>query len=64
MILERSEALVHVQATVASGINQAVLLDYLKYEGYYSLRDGWIALHYPKCPSVRSNMQGIVGAGD
>jgi RNA-directed DNA polymerase len=53
---------VHVQAAVAcgitskvpwrsaktSGINQALSLDYLKSEGLYSLRDGWIALHYPK----------------
>lgn len=53
---------VHVQAAVACGItsrgpwrsakspgiNQALLLDYLKSEGLYSLRDGWIALHYPK----------------
>ena len=31
-----------------SGINQALSLDYLKFEGLYSLRDGWIALHYPK----------------
>ena len=30
------------------GINQALSLDYLKSEGLYSLRDGWIALHYPK----------------
>ena len=53
---------VHVQAAVACGItskgpwrsaktpgiNQALSLDYLKSEGLYSLRDGWIALHYPK----------------
>ena len=30
------------------GINQALSLDYLKSEGFYSLRYGWIALHYPK----------------
>ena len=30
------------------GINQALSLAYLKSEGLYSLRDGWIALHYPK----------------
>lgn len=30
------------------GINQALSLDYLKSEGLYSLRDGWVALHYPK----------------
>ena len=30
------------------GINQALSLDYLKSEGLYSLRDGWIALHHPK----------------
>ena len=24
------------------------ILDYLKSEGLYSLRDGWVALHYPK----------------
>ena len=30
------------------GINQALSLDYLKSEGLYSLRDGWIELHYPK----------------
>ena len=53
---------VHVQAAVACGItskgpwrsaktpgvNQALSLDYLKSEGLYSLRDGWIALHHPK----------------
>lgn len=53
---------VHIQAAVACGItskgpwrsaktpgiNQALSLDYLKSEGLYSLRDGWIALHYPK----------------
>lgn len=53
---------VHVQAAVACGltskgpwrsakspgINQALSLDYLKSEGLYALRDGWIALHYPK----------------
>jgi RNA-directed DNA polymerase len=53
---------VHVQAAVACGItskgrwrraksqesNQALALDYLKSEVLYSLRDGWIALHYPK----------------
>ena len=47
---------VHVQAAVACGItskgpwrsakspgiNQALSLDYLKPEGFYSLRDGWI----------------------
>ena len=57
-----SDARVHVQAAVACGItskgpwrsaktpgiNQALSLDYLKSEGLYSLRDGWIALHYPK----------------
>lgn len=30
------------------GINQALSNDYLKSEGLYSLRDGWIKLHYPK----------------
>ena len=30
------------------GINLALSLDYLKSEGLYSLRDGWVALHYPK----------------
>jgi RNA-directed DNA polymerase len=53
---------VHVQSAVAcgltskgawrsaksSGINQALSLDFLKSEGLYSLRDEWIALHYPK----------------
>jgi len=53
---------VHVQAAVACGItskgpwrsaktpgiNQALSNDYLKSEGLYSLRDGWIKLHYPK----------------
>ena len=62
MGLGRSDARVHVQAAVACGItskgpwrsaktpgiNQALSLDYLKSEGLYSLRDGWIALHYPK----------------
>ncbi len=52
----------HVQAAVACGItskgplgsakttviNQVLSLDYLKSEGLYSLRDGWITLHYPK----------------
>ena len=51
---------VHVQAAVACGItskgpwrsarapgiNQALSLKYLKTEGLYSLRDGWIKLHY------------------
>jgi RNA-directed DNA polymerase len=62
MRLGRSDARVHVQAAVACGItskgpwrsaktpgiNQALSLDYLKSKGLYSLRDGWIALHYPK----------------
>jgi RNA-directed DNA polymerase len=64
MRLERSDARVHVQCQAAvaccitskgpwrsaknPGINQALSLDYLKSEGLYSLRDGWIALHYPK----------------
>ena len=53
---------VHVQAAVACGItskgpwrsaktpgiNQSFSLDFLKSEGLYPLRDGWIALHYPK----------------
>ena len=53
---------VHVQAAVACGItskgpwrsartpgiNQALSLKYLKSEGLYSLRDGWIKLHYPE----------------
>lgn len=53
---------VHVQAAVACGItskgpwrsaktpgiNQALSLEYLKSEGLYSLRDGWIALHHSK----------------
>src|SRR5680860_744382 len=53
---------VHVQSAVACGItskgpwrsaktpgiNQALSLKYLKSEGLYSLRDGWIKLHYPK----------------
>ena len=30
------------------GINQALSNDYLKSEGLYSLRDGWIKLHYPE----------------
>jgi RNA-directed DNA polymerase len=30
------------------GINQALSLKYLKPEGLYSLRDGWIKLHYPE----------------
>ena len=30
------------------GVNQALSLDYLKSEGLYSLRDGWIALHHSK----------------
>jgi RNA-directed DNA polymerase len=30
------------------GINQALSLDYLKSEGLYSLRDGWISLHHSK----------------
>ena len=52
----------HVQAAVACGItskgpwrsartpgiNQALSLKYLKSEGLYSLRDGWIKLHYPE----------------
>ncbi len=75
MRLGRSDARVHVQAAVACGItskgpwrsaktpgiNQALSLDYLKSEGLYSLRDGWIALHYPKCPPLRSRMQSVVG---
>jgi RNA-directed DNA polymerase len=53
---------VHVQSAVACGItskgpwrsaktpgiNQALSLKYLKSEGLYSLRDGWIKLQYPK----------------
>ena len=53
---------VHVQAAVACGItstgpwrrvktpgiNQALSLDILKSEGLFSLRDGWIKLHYPE----------------
>jgi RNA-directed DNA polymerase len=53
---------VHVQAAVACGItskgpwrsartpgiNQALSLKHLKSEGLYSLRDGWIKLHYPE----------------
>lgn len=53
---------VHVQAAVACGItskgpwrsaktpgiNQALSLEYLKSQGLYSLRDGWIKLHYPE----------------
>lgn len=30
------------------GTNQALSLGYLKYEGLYSLRDGWNKLHYPE----------------
>lgn len=30
------------------GINQALSLAFLKSEGLYSLRDGWIRLHYPE----------------
>lgn len=51
---------VHVQAAVACGItskgpwrsaktpgiNQALSNDYLKSEGLYSLRDGWIKIHH------------------
>jgi RNA-directed DNA polymerase len=36
------------RSTKTPGINQALSLDDLKSEGLYSLRDGWIALHYPK----------------
>ncbi len=53
---------VHVQAAVACGItskgpwrsaktpgiNQALSLEFLKSEGLFSLRDGWIKLHYPE----------------
>jgi RNA-directed DNA polymerase len=53
---------VHVQAVVACGItskrpwrsartpgiNQVLSLKHLKSEGLYSLRDGWIKLHYPE----------------
>ncbi|QZO11379.1 group II intron reverse transcriptase/maturase [Pseudoalteromonas piscicida] len=52
---------VHVQAAVACGITskgpwrssktpgiqQALSLNYLKNEGLYSLKDGWIKVHYP-----------------
>ncbi|EWH08103.1 RNA-directed DNA polymerase [Catenovulum agarivorans DS-2] len=52
---------VHVQAAVACGITskgpwrssktpgiqQALNLNYLKSEGLYSLRDGWIKVPYP-----------------
>lgn len=30
------------------GVNQALSLEFLKSEGLYSLREGWIPLHYPK----------------
>jgi RNA-directed DNA polymerase len=33
------------RSAVTPGFNQALSLDYLKSEGLYSLRDGWIALH-------------------
>jgi RNA-directed DNA polymerase len=53
---------VHVRAAVACGITskgpwrsaktpgiqQALSNDYLKSQGLYALRDGWIALHHPK----------------
>ncbi|ARU57994.1 hypothetical protein OLMES_3975 [Oleiphilus messinensis] len=53
---------VHVQAAVAfgitskgpwrssktPGINQVLSLEFLKSEGLYSLRDGWIKLYYPE----------------
>ncbi|MCG9723637.1 group II intron reverse transcriptase/maturase, partial [Shewanella sp. Isolate7] len=29
------------------GIQQALSNEYLKKAGLYSLRDGWIAIHYP-----------------
>lgn len=52
---------VHVQAAVSCGITsngdwrslktpgiqQALSLGYLKSEGLYSLRDGWIKVHHP-----------------
>ena len=53
---------VHVRAAIACGITskgpwrsaktpgiqQALSNDYLKSQGLYALRDGWIALHYAK----------------
>ena len=41
------------------GINQALSNTYLKFQGLYELRDGWINLM--KRP-VRSRMQGVAGA--
>ena len=30
------------------GINQALSIDFLKSEGLYSLRDGWVSINYAK----------------
>jgi RNA-directed DNA polymerase len=62
MRLGRSDPSVHVQAAVecgtnikgpwrcakTSGFNQVLSFDYMKSEGLYSLRDGWISLRYRK----------------
>ena len=47
------------------GINQALSNAYLKSQELYALRDGWInqASSWLMKRSVRSRMQGVVGAG-
>ena len=36
------------RSSKSPGINQALSNDYLKSQGLFSLREGWIKLHYPK----------------
>ena len=68
---------VRVQSAVACGITSkgpwrssknsrntaGIIHVYLKYQGLYALRDGWIKLHpFQVKRPVRSRMQGVVGA--
>jgi hypothetical protein len=36
------------RSSITPGINQSLSNDYLKRQGLYALRDGWIKLHYSK----------------
>ncbi len=45
------------------GIQQALSNAYLKYQGLYALRDGWIKSPFQVKRPVWSRMQGVVGTG-